>query len=142
MAEPATGSHLVTARRVLDGPAGRAARALRRAPVSLVLLAALWLLGILTGALRHGPSPDLARWVSSGVASFESGHVWVLWTSGLFASGIVEYLLVTVVIAGSSPATAQTGSGTIEAASPCTSGSPVPAGLPYTTRLRASASFV
>ncbi len=98
MAEPATGSHFVTARRVLDGPAGRAATALRRAPVSLVLLAAWWVLGIVTGALRHGPSPDLAQWVSSGVGSFGSGHVWVLWTSGLFASGIVEYLLVTVVI--------------------------------------------
>nr|WP_240795091.1 DUF2156 domain-containing protein [Rhodococcus zopfii] len=98
MAEPATGSHVLTTRRVLGGPARRTATALRRAPASLALLALLWVLGLMTGSLRHGPSPDIARWVSSGVESFGDGHPWVLWSSGLFASGIVEYVLVTVVV--------------------------------------------
>lgn len=90
MAESPPGSHLVTAQRVLG--------ALRRAPVSLVLLAALWVLGLATGSVLHGPSADLASWVSTGTRSFGDGHVWVLVSSGLFASGIVEYVLATVAI--------------------------------------------
>ncbi|MFD6893629.1 bifunctional lysylphosphatidylglycerol flippase/synthetase MprF [Rhodococcus sp. NPDC060086] len=71
---------------------------LRRAPVTLGLLASLWILAAATGSVLHGPSRDVARNVSLGISSFSDGHIWVLWTSGLFASGLGDYLLATVVI--------------------------------------------
>lgn len=71
---------------------------LRSAPVSLTLLAGLWILGAVTGSILRGPSRGLAHDVSLGVSSFSDGHVWVLWTSGLFASRLADYLLVTAAV--------------------------------------------
>ncbi|NCL72576.1 hypothetical protein AIIKEEIJ_00010 [Rhodococcus sp. YH1] len=76
----------------------RSGAALRRAPVALTLLAAMWVLAIATGAVWRGPSHDLALDVSLGTRSFGEGHPWVLWTSGLFASGLGEYVLSSVAI--------------------------------------------
>ncbi|TCN51251.1 lysylphosphatidylglycerol synthetase-like protein (DUF2156 family) [Rhodococcus sp. SMB37] len=97
MAEPATRTRRpVTQRRrtVLT----RGTSMLRRAPVTLGLLAGLWILAAATGSVLHGPSRGVAHNVSLGIANFSDGHVWVLWTSGLFASRLSEYLLATIVI--------------------------------------------
>jgi len=69
-----------------------------RAPVSLALLAVIWFLALTTGSLRRGPSPELASRISAGVPSLGDGHVWTPWTSGLFASGLTEYLVTGLAV--------------------------------------------
>ncbi|MCZ1073569.1 bifunctional lysylphosphatidylglycerol flippase/synthetase MprF [Rhodococcus sp. A5(2022)] len=76
----------------------RAGGVLRRAPVSLTLLAVFWVAGLVTGSVLHGPSRELALQISLGTGSIGEGRVWVLWTSGLFASGLGEYILATAAI--------------------------------------------
>lgn len=76
----------------------RIGRMLRGAPVTWSLLAAMWVLAVVTGSVRHGPSPELADVVASGVRNVADGHVWVLWTSGLFASTLTGYVLATIAI--------------------------------------------
>ncbi|MEE2034561.1 bifunctional lysylphosphatidylglycerol flippase/synthetase MprF [Rhodococcus chondri] len=69
-----------------------------RAPVTLGLLVVIWILGLTTGALLGGPSHEPASNASLGVPTVGDGHVWTLWTSGLFASGLGEYVLSSLVI--------------------------------------------
>ncbi|WP_328394385.1 bifunctional lysylphosphatidylglycerol flippase/synthetase MprF [Nocardia sp. NBC_00416] len=69
-----------------------------RAPVSLGLLVAIWILGASTGALLKGPSHELAGNISLGLSTFGEGHVWTLWTSGLFASGLGEYVVSSLLV--------------------------------------------
>ncbi len=72
--------------------------ALRRAPVSLAMVAVIWFFAVVTGSLTKGPSPELASRISAGVPSLGDGHVWSLWTSGLFASGLSEYLVTGLAV--------------------------------------------
>ncbi|MGW0178835.1 phosphatidylglycerol lysyltransferase domain-containing protein [Nocardia sp. NPDC003345] len=69
-----------------------------RAPVTLGLLVVIWVLAVATGAWRSGPAPELASNVSLGIRTFTEGHVWTLWTSGLFASGFGDYLLSSLFV--------------------------------------------
>ena len=72
--------------------------ALRQAPLSLALLGVIWFLAVITGSVAKGPSPELASRISAGVPSLGDGRVWTLWTSGLFASGLTEYLLAGLAV--------------------------------------------
>ena len=78
----------------------RLGTAVLRAPVSCGLFVLIWFLAVATGSVRSGPSREVASQVSLGMANIESGHLWTLWTSGLFASGLGEYVLGSVVILG------------------------------------------
>lgn len=95
----------------------------RGAPVTLALLAAFWVLGFATGSVTEGPSEQLADAVSLGVRTFSHGHVWTLWTSGLFASSLVEYLAATaVIVAVAVPVENRLGSARFAAAAALTQG--------------------
>lgn len=90
MAGPPSRSGRVVTTRVVAG--------LSRAPVSLGLLAVIWVLAVITGAWAKGPSHELAAHVSLGLPTLDEGYVWTLWTSGLFASGTGGYLLASVFV--------------------------------------------
>ncbi|WP_040841800.1 DUF2156 domain-containing protein [Nocardia brevicatena] len=69
-----------------------------RAPVALAVLGVIWILAATTGALMKGPSHEQASNVSLGIRTFGEGHVWTLWTSGLFASGFGDYVLSSLLV--------------------------------------------
>ncbi|MEU5841183.1 DUF2156 domain-containing protein [Rhodococcus sp. NPDC047139] len=78
----------------------RPGTALLRAPVSCGLLVLIWFLAVVTGSVRSGPSHGTASQMSLGIPNIADGHLWTLWTSGLFASGLGEYLLGSAAILG------------------------------------------
>nr|WP_254704689.1 DUF2156 domain-containing protein [Rhodococcus pyridinivorans] len=69
-----------------------------RAPVSCGLLVLIWFLAVVTGSVRNGPSHATASEMSLGIPNITDGHLWTLWTSGLFASGPGEYVLGSIAI--------------------------------------------
>jgi lysylphosphatidylglycerol synthetase-like protein (DUF2156 family) len=73
-------------------------RRIRRAPVTIILVVALWLLGAVSGSLLHGPSTTLLPAVGVGLGPLGQAHWWVPLTSPLWASGLVAYLMSTVVV--------------------------------------------
>ncbi len=75
----------------------RGVAALRRLPLTLALAALLWLLGIATGSLLNGPSVDLLDQVGLGLA-VEPGPWWSVFTSGFFASSLLDYVACTAAI--------------------------------------------
>ncbi|MFJ8625657.1 bifunctional lysylphosphatidylglycerol flippase/synthetase MprF [Kitasatospora sp. NPDC093550] len=82
--------------------ARRAARALgtrlRAAPLTLALLAGLWLLGAATGSLRHGPSERLLERVGVGLPTLDEGHWWTPLTSAFWCSGTGSYVFTTLLL--------------------------------------------
>ncbi|MFE9428082.1 bifunctional lysylphosphatidylglycerol flippase/synthetase MprF [Kitasatospora sp. NPDC006697] len=70
----------------------RAVRGLREAPPAVALVAALWLVGGLTGSLGHGPPAPLLAHVGVGVPSLAAGYWWTPVSSLLWCSGIAAYL--------------------------------------------------
>lgn len=76
----------------------RVGSVLSRAPVAFGLLVVIWVLAVATGSLVRGPSRETAAMVSLGVPTFGEGHVWTLWTSGLFASGLGDYVLSSLLV--------------------------------------------
>ncbi len=72
-------------------------RALRQAPLTLTFLVVLWVLGIATHSLRHGPSPRLMARVGIGVPALSDGHWWTPLSFGLWSRGIGSYVGATVV---------------------------------------------
>ncbi|GJF30118.1 membrane protein [Kitasatospora sp. NE20-6] len=89
---PETGS---PALRVL----ARLAAQLRRAPVTLTLIVALWVVGAATGSLGTGPSDRLLPDVGVGLPSLEAGHWWTPVSSLLWCSGIGAYVVTTLLLA-------------------------------------------
>ncbi|GAA4483835.1 bifunctional lysylphosphatidylglycerol flippase/synthetase MprF [Rhodococcus olei] len=67
------------------------------APVSISLLVLMWVLGAATDNLGR-PSRYVTRQFASGILAFEHGRVWTALTSGLWAPGLVGYLVATVAI--------------------------------------------
>ncbi len=69
----------------------------QRAPATICYLAAVWVAGLATGSIAHGPS----RWVSGHVGvslpSLGHGYWWTPLSAGLWASGLGSYLAVTVL---------------------------------------------
>ncbi|MFF7993801.1 rhomboid family intramembrane serine protease [Kitasatospora xanthocidica] len=80
----------------------RAARALgsrlRAAPLTLILLAGLWLLGAATGSLRHGPSDRLLERVGAGLPTLSEGHWWTPFTSMFWCSGTGSYVFTSLLL--------------------------------------------
>jgi phosphatidylglycerol lysyltransferase len=88
----------VPASALTDDRAGRFVRLVRRAPLTVGLVGALWVLGALTGSLLHGPSPELAARVGAGLHPLADGAWWGLATSALWCQGLDSYLLSTAMV--------------------------------------------
>ncbi len=80
----------------------RAARALgsrlRSAPLTLALLAGLWLLGAATGSLAHGPSERLLDRAGLGLPTLAEGHWWAPVTSLFWCSGSGSYVFTSLLL--------------------------------------------
>ncbi len=80
----------------------RAARALgvrlRSAPLTLALLAGLWLLGAATGSLGGGPSERLLGRAGVGLSTLTDGHWWAPVTSMFWCSGIGSYVFASLLL--------------------------------------------
>ncbi|WP_431678824.1 bifunctional lysylphosphatidylglycerol flippase/synthetase MprF [Kitasatospora sp. KL5] len=72
---------------------------LRRAPLTLALLAALWAVGAATGSLGTGPSDTLLPDVGVGIPSLADGHWWTPVTSLFWCSGIGSYVVTSLLLA-------------------------------------------
>lgn len=68
------------------------------APVSIGLLATIWVLGLLTFSVLHGPTRYVARHVGVGIAPLEHWRVWTVLTAGLWEPGLVWYLVTTALV--------------------------------------------
>ena len=77
---------------------GRVGRRLGEAPLTVGLIATIWLLGLFTGSLSDGPPARLAGWVGASVPNLASGHLIMLVTSGFWAGRLTDYLLATLVL--------------------------------------------
>jgi lysylphosphatidylglycerol synthetase-like protein (DUF2156 family) len=69
----------------------------QRAPATICFLAALWVAGLVTGSIAHGPSRWLYGHVGVGLPSLGHGYWWTPLSAGLWASGLGSYLAVTVL---------------------------------------------
>ncbi|MBW0115075.1 DUF2156 domain-containing protein [Pseudonocardia sp. KRD-169] len=85
-------------RRFTGVPARRLLRILRQAPVTLGLVAVVWLVGALTGSLLGGPATGLRDLVGAGVPSLGAGRWWTPLSSGFWCSGLVGYLATTLLL--------------------------------------------
>jgi len=76
---------------------GLAWRQVRRAPATICYLAAVWVAGLVTGSIAHGPPRWLSGHVGAGLPSLGHGYWWTPLSAGLWASGLGGYLAVTVL---------------------------------------------
>ena len=76
---------------------GLAWQQFRRAPATICCLAAVWVVGLATGSIGHGPPRWLSGHVSVGLPSLGHGYWWTPLSSGLWASGLGSYLAVTAL---------------------------------------------
>ncbi len=72
-------------------------RVFKHLPLSLGLVVLIWLVGAVTGSLLNGPGPDLLAQVALA-RDIGSGTWFSIVTSAFFASSLLDYLAVTVVI--------------------------------------------
>ena len=70
----------------------------RRAPVTVLLVVAIWMTGAVTRSLLGGPSDDLRERVAVGVPSLTDGAWWTPLSSVLFADDLLTYLLATAAL--------------------------------------------
>lgn len=77
---------------------GTQVREARRAPVTLVLVVILWVVGAATGSLLNGPSETRLEVVGAGVPAFQDRHWWTPLTAAFFAADLVTYVGVTVLL--------------------------------------------
>jgi phosphatidylglycerol lysyltransferase len=78
-------------------PSGLAWQSFRRFPATLCYLAAVWVVGLATGSIAHGPPRWLSGHVGAGLPSLGHGYWWTPLSAGLWASGLGGYLAVTVL---------------------------------------------
>jgi phosphatidylglycerol lysyltransferase len=69
----------------------------KRSPATVCYLAALWVAGLVTGSLVHGPTGRLSGFVGAGLPSLGHGYWWTPLSSVLWASGLGHYLAMTVL---------------------------------------------
>jgi lysylphosphatidylglycerol synthetase-like protein (DUF2156 family) len=69
----------------------------RRSPATMCYLAAVWVTGLVTGSIAHGPPRWLSGHVGVGLPSLGHGSWWTPLSAGLWASGLGSYLAVTVL---------------------------------------------
>jgi phosphatidylglycerol lysyltransferase len=79
----------------LPGPARRLWQRFRRAPVTICYLVTVWVVGLVSGSVAHGPSRWLAGHVGVGLPALGHGYWWTPLSAGLWASGLGSYLAVT-----------------------------------------------
>src|SRR5215472_4489655 len=76
---------------------GLAWQQVRRAPATICYLAAVWVAGLVTGSITHGPPRWLSGHVGAGVPALGHGDWWTPLSAGLWAPGLGGYLAVTVL---------------------------------------------
>ncbi|MEU8954459.1 DUF2156 domain-containing protein [Streptomyces sp. NPDC048518] len=77
---------------------GRAFEPVRRAPVTVFVVVALWAVGALTGSLGAGPSTTLLNDIGMGVPALADGRWWTPLTSVLWCPGIGNYIGSTLLL--------------------------------------------
>ena len=70
----------------------------REAPLSLVLVAALWIIAVATRSLAYGPDEKLLGHIGLDTTAFTSGREWKLVTYGFWCVNIWAYLANTALI--------------------------------------------
>ena len=76
---------------------GLAWEQVRRVPATLCYLAAVWVAGLATGSIGHGPPRWLSGHVAAGLPPLAHGYWWTPLSAGLWASGLGSYLAVTAL---------------------------------------------
>src|SRR5580692_261200 len=76
---------------------GLARELFKRSPATMCYLAAVWVAGLVTGSIAHGPPGWLSGYVSAGLPSLAHGYWWTPLSAGLWASGLGGYLAITVL---------------------------------------------
>jgi lysylphosphatidylglycerol synthetase-like protein (DUF2156 family) len=76
---------------------GLAWRQVRRSPATASCLAVVWVVGLATGSIAHGPPGWLSSQVGAGPPSLGHGYWWTPLSAGLWASGLSGYLVVTAL---------------------------------------------
>jgi phosphatidylglycerol lysyltransferase len=76
---------------------GHARQQFRRAPATTCYLAAVWVAGLVTGSIAHGPPRWLSGHVGVSLPSLGRGYWWTPLSAGLWASSLGGYLAVTVL---------------------------------------------
>jgi lysylphosphatidylglycerol synthetase-like protein (DUF2156 family) len=76
---------------------GLACELFKRSPATMCYLAAVWVAGLATGSIAHGPPGWLSGYVSAGLPSLGHGYWWTPLSAGLWASGLGGYLAITVL---------------------------------------------
>src|SRR6478736_5977705 len=70
----------------------------RKSPVTVGLVAIWWVVGIVFGDLLEGPTESELEKVAAGVPSFQEGYWWTPVTSAFFATDLITYIGVTVLL--------------------------------------------
>lgn len=68
------------------------------APVSITVLALVWVLGFATDSVAHGPGQFVDRHLAVGIGPVEHWRLWTPLTAGLWASGLAGYLGATALV--------------------------------------------
>lgn len=95
---PGTEESTSRARVVTQKAAGIIRFGIRDAPLTVVLLLTMWIVGAATGSLVHGPSRDLEHTIGAGMGSIQHGRIWTPLTSVLWAGNLLGYLGATVLL--------------------------------------------
>lgn len=85
-------------RRWTAGTATRSLAVLRHARLTVGLVGALWVIGVLTGSIRGGPSDALLARIGVGVGSLGEGRWWTPLTAALSSTGPVGYLIGSALV--------------------------------------------
>ncbi|WP_412541809.1 DUF2156 domain-containing protein [Longispora sp. K20-0274] len=72
--------------------------AITHAPVTLGLVAALWIVGIVRGTIAHGPSEGVVEKWGVGLQAFRDGHWWSVVTSAMYCGGVANYVNTTLLL--------------------------------------------
>ncbi|WP_019748450.1 bifunctional lysylphosphatidylglycerol flippase/synthetase MprF [Rhodococcus erythropolis] len=95
---PGTEESTSRARVVTQKAAGIIRFGIRDAPLTVVLLLTMWILGAVTGSIVHGPSRDLEHTIGAGMGSIQHGHVWIPLSSALWAGNLLGYIGASVLL--------------------------------------------
>jgi phosphatidylglycerol lysyltransferase len=76
---------------------GLAWRQVRRVPATACFVAVVWVAGLVTGSIAHGPTHWLSGYAGVGWPSPGHRHWWIPLSGALSASGLDSYLTVTVL---------------------------------------------
>jgi len=94
----ALGSALTGFSRPVRSPLVRVGDLVHRAPVTVSIVVALWVLGAATASVRGGPPPGLREMVGIGLAGVAAGRWWTVVSSGLWCSGPISYVITSVLL--------------------------------------------